>query len=100
MMTIEEINNYIQDKYKIDTTISINFTNLKQINFKNKNIDTPFCSIYLDICPEWGYAPSKMLIYYCKEKKNHTGSSGSVIYDGIKSIDDVMKNVFELNKED
>ena len=66
--------------------------------FYQQKKDHPYCSFYFDICPKWGYAPDKLLIYHSKEKKDHTSFSGSLIYEGIESIDWLMQNTFGLVK--
>lgn len=74
---IEYINNYIKKNYQINTLINKNYLDDEQICFKNNNIEYPFCSFYFGICPDWGFAPGEMLIYYSKEKKDHTGSGAA-----------------------
>lgn len=97
---LDDINKYIKKVYQIDTTITLNFKNLKQICFKNKKLYNPYCSFYIDICPDWGFAPNQLLLHYSTEKKDHTGSSGAIIYKGLESIDWVMQNGFELEKKE
>lgn len=99
-MDLTEINEYIQKTYKVKTLINLNFANVEQICFKNNEIEYPYCSFYIKKCPEWGYAPNQLLIYYSKERKNHTGSDGSTIYKGLESIDWVMQNIFKLEKKE
>ncbi len=102
MQTVDiyEINEYIKKTYQVDTLVNTNFQDLDQICFKNKKLYYPFCSLYIDLCPSWGYAPNKLLIHHSKEKKDHTGASGSIVYNGIESIDWVMQNVFEIEKKE
>lgn len=99
-MNLNEINEYIKKTYQVDTIINLNFANEEQICFKNKNLSYPFCSFYITLCPEWGYAPHQLLIHYSKTKKDHAGSSCSIIYEGMESIDWLMQNIFELEKKD
>ena len=96
---IHEISKYITRVYSVKTLVNLNCIGLDQICFTNKKLDTPFCSLYFDICPEWGYAPNELLIHYEKERKDHSGASGSIVYDGIESIDWLMKNIFDLEKK-
>ena len=97
---IYEINKYITKNYSIKTLVNLSWNGLTQICFTNKKLYNPFCSFYFDICPKWGYAPDKLLIYYSMEKKDHTGSDGSMVYEGIESIDWLMQKTFELEKKD
>lgn len=99
-MDLNEINEYIQKVYKVNTLINLNFANIEQICLKNNEIEYPYCSFYIKKCPEYGYAPNKLLIYHNKERKNHSSSGGSLIYDGLESIDWVMQNVFKLEKKE
>lgn len=98
-MTIFEINDYILKKYKVKTLINLNFKNENQICFKNNKSEYPFCSLYLDICPNWGFAPGKILIHHARENKSHEGSSGAIIFKGKESIDWLMINFFEISKK-
>lgn len=95
---VYEIDRYIKNAYSVKTLVNLSLNNLDQICFFNKRLYYPYCSFYFDICPKWGYAPDKLLIHYSKEKKNHTGSNGSIIYNGIESIDWLMQNIFKLVK--
>ncbi len=101
MQTIDiyEIDRYITKFYSVKTLINLSWNNLDQICFTNKKLHYPFCSFYFDICPKLGYAPGKLLIYHKEEDKYHIGSSGSIVYEGIESIDWLMQNVFKLKKK-
>lgn len=95
---IYEIARYIKNVYSINPLINLSWDNLEQICFTNKKLNHPYCSFHFDICPKWGYAPGKLLIYHSQEKKDHTGCGGSLIYEGIESIDWLMQNTFGLVK--
>lgn len=95
---VYEIDRYIKNAYSVKTLVNLSWNNLDQICFVNKRLYNLYCSFYFDICPKWGYAPDKLLIHYSMEKKDHTCSSGSIIYKGIESIDWLMQNIFELVK--
>lgn len=100
MSEIQKINEYIKKTYQVDTLINLNFSNQEQICFKNKNLKYPYCSFYIDICPAWGFAPDQPLLHHSTERKDHTGSSGAIVYKGIESIDWLMHNIFKLEKKD
>lgn len=95
---IYEIARYIKKVYSINPLINLSWNDLEQICFTNKKLDHPYCSFYFGICPKWGYAPGRLLIYHNQEKKDHTSFSGSLIYEGIESIDWLMQNTFGMVK--
>lgn len=94
------IQGYIEKSYQVKTEINSYYGEIEQICFKNNNLEYPFCSLYLDICPNWGFAPGKILIHYSREKKDHTGGFGANVYIGMQSIDELMNNFFKINKKE
>lgn len=91
-----KIQQYIKENYNLDFELTTNYNNefaLKRRDKKNNYV----AELYLGICPDYGFAPGKVLLY---EEIQHgmspyDGSNGSaVIYKGFDTIDNYLSNPY------
>lgn len=95
---LEKIQRYIFEKYLINFTLDYDdFFNQYELNFKNNKFKKKY-KLYLEMCPNWGFAPNEMLVHYSNEYFNNTGSSGASVYKGLETIESILIDNFGFTK--